>query len=67
MKLKVLIGNPKLECALYLALTTGARDMEIRGLKKADVNIFKKEVIFRGTKNGKDRKVKLIGDSVKLL
>ena len=41
--------------------------MEIRGLKKADVNTFKKEITFRDTKNGKNRTVKLIGDSVKLL
>ena len=66
-KRKMLIGNPKLECLVYLALTTGARDMELRGLKKADVNTFKKEITFRDTKNGTNRTVKLIGDSVKLL
>ncbi|MEE3023563.1 MAG: site-specific integrase, partial [SAR324 cluster bacterium] len=44
-----------------------ARDMELRGLKKADVNTFKKEITFRDTKNGTNRTVKLIGDSVKLL
>ena len=63
----MLIGNPKLECLVYLALTTGARDMELRGLKKADVNTFKKEITFRDTKNRTNRTVKLIGDSVKLL
>ena len=41
--------------------------MELRGLKKADVNTFKKKITFRDTKNGTNRTVKLIGGAVKLL
>ena len=47
--------NPHLYVIVVLALSTGARRMEILRLRWADVDLARKRLVFRDTKNGEQR------------
>jgi integrase len=52
---------------VLLALSTGARRGEILSLRWKDINLGEGHVWFRGTKNGEDRRVPLVGPVVEVL
>ena len=52
--------NPYLYPAVVLAISTGARKMEILNLKWTDVNFEQKHAILQKTKNGEKRSIPLV-------
>lgn len=59
--------NPYLHTATVLALSTGMRRGEILALKRADVDLVKKRLLLRKTKNGDRRGVPLAGLALHLM
>lgn len=55
-----LAQNPYLYPAVLLALTTGARRMEVLGLKWQDINLEKCWIVLQDTKNGERRGIPLV-------
>ena len=52
---------------VLLALSTGARRGEILSLRWKDIDLANGHVWFRGTKNGEDRRVPLVGPVIEVL
>lgn len=52
-------ANPYLYCIVVLALSTGARKMEVLNLKWSDVNFERNAIILHETKNGERRVIPL--------
>jgi len=59
--------SPYLLPIVLVALTTGARNMEIRGLRWRDVDLERGTVTFGRTKNGETRSAGLVPEVVELL
>lgn len=59
--------SPYLLPVVLLALTTGARDMEIRGLRWRGLDFTRNTVTFAKTKNGETRTAGLVPEVVDLL
>lgn len=59
--------NPYLYPAVIVALSTGARKMEVLGLKWADVDLEGERAVLHDTKNGERRGLSLIGEVKKLI
>lgn len=59
--------NPYLHTVVVLALSTGARKMEILGLKWQDINLDRKTIILHETKNGERRVLPLQGYALSLV
>lgn len=59
--------NPYLYTAAVLALSTGMRRGEILALKRTDVDLVKKRLLLRKTKNGDRRGVPLAGLALHLM
>lgn len=59
--------NKDLYTVVVLALSTGARRMEIWGLRWADVDLKRGRVVFHETKNGSRRGVPLQGHALELM
>ena len=59
--------NPYLYPAVIVALSTGARKMEVLGLKWDDVDLPNERAILQETKNGERRSINLIGEVKKLI
>ena len=60
-------GAPELELVVLLALTTGMRRGEIRGLRWADIDLTRKVAVLEKTKNRERRAVPLVSRVVELL
>ena len=60
-------SNRDLYLAVVLALSTAARKMEIMQLRRDDVDLKHRKLIFRHTKNGECRAVPLQGHAYQLL
>ncbi len=60
-------ANPYLYPAVIVALSTGARKMEVLGLKWEDVDLQGERAILRETKNNEIRSLSLIGDVKNLI
>ena len=59
--------NPHLFAIVVLALSTGARKMEINALKWKDINLERQTIILHETKNGERRVIPLTGYAFKLM
>ncbi len=59
--------NQYLHTVVVLALSTGARKMELLSLQWPDVDLTRGRLIFRQTKNGETRSVPLTGYALELL
>jgi integrase len=59
--------NPYLYTVVVLALSTGARKMELLNLRWADVDFKRKTLTFRDTKNGETRAVPLTGHALDVM
>ena len=55
-------ANPYLYPAVIVALSTGARKMEVLGLKWEDVDLANERAILKDTKNGERRSINLLGE-----
>lgn len=60
-------SNPFLYTVVVLALSTGARKMEILGLKWSDIDFERKSIILHETKNGERRVLPLRGLAFELV
>ena len=56
-------GNPYLSTLVVLALTTGARKMELLGLRWQDVDMERHQLTFHDRKNHQRHTVPLVGDA----
>lgn len=59
--------NPYLYMVVILALSTGARKMEILGLKWQDINFERGVIVLHETKNGERRVIPLQGYAMELI
>lgn len=59
--------NTRLHAIVVLALSTGARKMELLNLRWADVDVERKRLVFRETKNGEQRGVPLTAPACAVL
>ena len=59
--------NPDLYAAVVLALTTGARRMEIMGLSWAQVDLSRRVILLEDTKNGERRPLPIVGPALDIL
>ena len=59
--------NPYLYTATIVALSTGARKMEVLGLKWEDVDLPNERAVLQDTKNGERRSINLIGEVKRLI
>jgi len=59
--------SPDLYLAVVLALSTGARQQEILGLKWKDVDLERKVAVLHETKNGERRVLPLAGVALEML
>lgn len=59
--------NPYLYITVVLALSTGARRMELFGLSWSDVDLFKGAITLHETKNGERRVLPLKGHALELM
>ena len=60
-------SNKDLKLVVLMALSTGARKMEIWGLKWNDLDLKTGRIVFRNTKNKEIRGVRLTGPALELL
>jgi len=60
-------GHPYLYLVVVLCLSTGARKMEILGLKWKDVDMERKVITLHETKNGERRLLPLAGHALELM
>ena len=60
-------SNKDLKLVVLMALSTGARKMEIWGLKWSDLDLKTGRIVFRDTKNKEIRGVRLTGPALELL
>lgn len=60
-------SNPYLYPAVIVALSTGARKMEVLSLKWADVDLDNERAILHDTKNGERRSLNLLGEVKRLV
>lgn len=60
-------NNPYLYTIVVLALSTGARRMEILGLRWKDVDLNRQIIILHETKNGERRVLPLVGHALELI
>jgi integrase len=59
--------HPDLYAAVLLALTTGARRMEIMGLSWAQVDLGRRVITLEDTKNGERRPLPIVGPTLDIL
>jgi integrase len=59
--------SPDLYCAVVLALSTGARRMEILGLRWGQVDFARRAITLLETKNGEIRSLPLVGHAFDLM
>jgi len=59
--------SPDLYCALVLALSTGARRMEVLGLRWGQVDFHRRAITLLETKNGEIRSLALVGHAFELM
>jgi integrase len=59
--------SPDLYCAVVLALSTGARRMEILGLRWGQVDFARRAITLLETKNGEIRSLALVGHAFELM
>jgi len=59
--------DPNINCAVMLALATGARRGNIYALRWEDVDLDRLTLHFRDTKNGEPRRVPIVGPAVATL
>ena len=59
--------SPDLYCAVVLALSTGARRMEILGLRWGQVDFARRAITVLETKNGEIRSLPLVGHAFDLM
>ena len=60
-------GHPDLYAAVLLALTTGARRMEIMSLSWAQVDLSRRVILLEHTKNGERRPLPIVGPALDIL
>ena len=60
-------GHPDLHAAVVLSLATGARKMEIMGLRWPQVDLMRGHIVFLETKNGSKRGVTVTGAALAIL
>lgn len=60
-------NNPHLYKVVILALSTGARKMEILGLQWADIDFTRGQIVLHETKNGERRVIPLQGLAMELM
>lgn len=59
--------HPDLFAAVLLALTTGARRMEIMGLSWGQVDLARRVILLEDTKNGERRPLPIVGPALDML
>ena len=59
--------SSQLYTAMFLALNTGGRKMEVWDLKKEDINFNDRKITFRKTKTGVVRSVRMVDEAFELL
>lgn len=60
-------SNPDLYLAVVLAVSTGARRMEIMGLRWSQVDLHRKAITLHETKNNERRVLPLVGHALELM